>query len=694
MNMLLWLVVGVMGVAAMAVLALSQGESVNAMWLIVAALCIYAIGYRFYARFIATRVFELNDRRLTPAHQHTDGLDYVPTHRTVLFGHHFAAIAGAGPLVGPVLAAQMGYLPGVLWILIGVVIAGAVQDMMILFASTRRGGRSLGAMIRDELGPFAGTVSMLGILAIMVILLAVLGMVVVKALIGSAWAVFTLLATVPIALLMGVYSRWLRPGRVGEVSVLGFLLLMLALWYGSHISEHPVVAQWFVFNGEQLAIGMMVYGFIASVLPVWLLLAPRDYLSTFLKIGTIVALAIGIFVAMPELKMPALTRFIDGSGPVFSGQLFPFLFITIACGAVSGFHALVSSGTTPKMIDRESHIVPIGYGAMLTESFVAVMALVAACVLEPGVYFALNSPAAVIGNSVEQAAAVISDWGFVVTPEMLTKLAADVGESTVLSRTGGAPTFAVGMAKILSDVIGGQAMMAFWYHFAILFEALFILTTVDAGTRVARFMIQDLLGTAIPRLADTRSWFGSALATALAVGGWGWFLYQGVTDPFGGINSLWALFGIANQMLACMALMLASVLLVRMRKIRYLWVTVLPMTWLLIVTATAGLQKIFSEDPRIGFLSHAAQYGAALARGEVLAPTKSLAQMQQVVTNDYINSAMAGFFLLVVLCLLMFALRAMRQAWRNPPSVSSESPVVWRNETDWRAEAVWQGGQR
>ena len=691
MQILGWLLVAILGACAFGVIALSQGETINAMWLIVAALCTYAIGYRFYARFIATRVMELNDRRLTPAHQNSDGLDYVPTQKSVLFGHHFAAIAGAGPLVGPVLAAQMGYLPSLLWILIGVVIAGAVQDMMILFASTRRNGRSLGEMIRGELGEVAGVISMLGIFAIMVILLAVLSMVVVKALIGSAWAVFTLLCTVPIALFMGVYSRWLRPGKVGEVSVIGVVLLMLALWAGSHIGAYPEIAHWFIYDGEQLAVGMMIYGFIASILPVWLLLAPRDYLSTFLKIGTIVALAIGIFVAMPHLKMPALTQFIDGTGPVFSGQLFPFLFITIACGAVSGFHSLVASGTTPKMIDRESHITPIGYGAMLTESFVAVMALIAACVLEPGIYFALNSPAAVIGTTVEQAAATISAWGFVLTPEMLTQLAHDVGEASILSRTGGAPTFAVGMAKILSDVIGGQAMMAFWYHFAILFEAMFILTTVDAGTRVARFMIQDLLGVAVPSLADTRSWIGNILATGIAVGAWGWFLYQGVTDPFGGINSLWALFGIANQMLAGMALLLGCVLIVRMKKEQYLWVTLVPTIWLLIVTVTAGLQKIFSADPAIGFLSHAAKYAEALARGEVLAPTKSLAQMQQVIFNDYVNSAMAGFLLIVLLSLLCFAVRAMIQGLRDPSVTTHEAPIVWRNDSDWRDEKNWQG---
>ena len=572
----IWGGVSLLGAFALAVLALNRGESVNALWLVVAALSFYAIAYRFYSRFLALRVMGLDDRRLTPAERFNDGLDYVPTHKWVLFGHHFAAIAGAGPLVGPVLAAQMGYLPGTLWLLAGVMLAGAVQDAMILFISSRRDGRSLGEIIRMEMGPVAGVVSMLGILAIVVILLAVLGMVVVKALMHSAWGTFTLVATVPIAVFMGLYMRYLRPGRVLEISLVGFALLMGAIYAGQWVAAHPVLAPIFTLPGEELALWLIGYGFVASVLPVWLLLAPRDYLSTFLKIGTIAGLALGILWVAPPLQMPAVTRFIDGSGPVFSGSLFPFLFITIACGAVSGFHALVSSGTTPKMLERESHVRPIGYGAMLMESFVAVMAMVAACVLDPAVYFAMNSSPALIGKTVAEASQAISGWGFMVTPEALEQMARDVGEQTILSRTGGAPTLAVGMAKILSDVIGGQAMMAFWYHFAILFEALFILTTIDAGTRVCRFLIQDLLGTASPALARTDSWGANLLATGLAVGGWGWFLYQGVIDPFGGINTLWALFGIANQMLAGMALMLATVVLVRMGKVRFAWVTALP----------------------------------------------------------------------------------------------------------------------
>lgn len=688
-QLMLWALVVLLGVTAFAVLALSQGESINALWLVVAALCTYAIAYRFYAGFIAAKVMVLNDRRLTPAERHNDGLDYVPTHKWVLFGHHFAAIAGAGPLVGPILAAQMGYLPGTLWILFGVVLAGAVQDMMILFASTRRDGRSLGEMIRMEMGGAAGTVAMLGILAIVVILLAVLGMVVVKALAESPWGVFTLLMTVPIALFMGVYSRWYRPGKVGEISLIGVVLLLLALYGGRLVAEDAVWAHWFNFKAETLALGLIGYGFIAAVLPVWLLLAPRDYLSTFLKIGTIIALAVGIVLVAPPLKLHAMTQFIDGTGPVFAGSLFPFLFITIACGSVSGFHALVASGTTPKMLERESHIQPIGYGAMLMESFVAIMALIAACVLEPGVYFALNSPVAVLGSSVESAAQVVSSWGFSVTPEMLAQMARDVGEVSILSRTGGAPTFAVGMAKILADIVGGASMMAFWYHFAILFEALFILTTLDAGTRVCRFLIQDTLGIVMPALGNTRSWFANILATALAVGAWGWFLYQGVTDPFGGINSLWALFGIANQMLAGLALILATVILVRMKKIRYVWVTALPAAWILLVTLTAGWQKVFSADAKIGFIAHAEKFSAALARQEVLAPAKSLQQMQQVVFNDWVNTAMALFFIVVVMAVLMFAVRAIWQAYRHPAETVSESMVVWRVEHAWREEAVW-----
>ncbi len=680
MQVLVWGAISLLGAGALAVMALNRGESVNALWLVVASLSVYAIAYRFYSRFICQRVMQLDDRRLTPAERMNDGLDYVPTHKWVLFGHHFAAIAGAGPLVGPVLAAQMGYLPGTLWLLAGVMLAGAVQDAMILFISARRDGRSLGEIIRQEMGQVAGVVGMIGILAIVIILLAVLGMVVVKALMHSAWGTFTLVATVPIAVFMGLYMRYLRPGRVLEISVVGFALLMGSIVAGQWVAEHPVLAPIFTLKGETLALWLIGYGFVASVLPVWLLLAPRDYLSTFLKIGTIAGLAIGILWVAPPLQMPAVTQFIDGTGPVFAGSLFPFLFITIACGAVSGFHSLVSSGTTPKMLERESHIRPIGYGAMLMESFVAVMAMVAACVLDPGVYFALNSSPALIGKTTAEAAQAISQWGFLITPEALEQMARDVGEQSILSRTGGAPTLAVGMAKILSDVIGGQAMMAFWYHFAILFEALFILTTIDAGTRVCRFLIQDLLGTAHPALARTDSWGANMLATGLAVGGWGWFLYQGVVDPFGGINTLWALFGIANQMLAGMALMLATVVLVRMGKARFAWVTALPAAWVLIVTMTAGWQKLFSDNPKIGFLSHAEKFQAAIDRGEVLAPAKDMAQMKLVVFNDYVDAAMGAIFMVVVVAMLLFAIRACRQALAAGQPTASETAPVWRQE--------------
>jgi carbon starvation protein len=678
---LTWFATAILGAFALGLLALHRGESVSALWLVVAALCCYAIAYRFYMGFIGRRVMELDDRRLTPAERYQDGLDYVPTHKGVLFGHHFAAIAGAGPLIGPVLAAQMGYLPGTLWILAGVIFAGAVQDAMILFASTRRDGRSLGEMMRLEMGNAAGVIGMFGILAIVIILLAVLAMVVVKALVGSAWGVFTITATIPIALLMGMYSRWMRPGKVGEVSLMGLVLLLLALVYGREVAQHETWGPLFSLTGEQLAVSLMIYGFIASVLPVWLLLAPRDYLSTFLKIGTMVMLALGILWVAPPLSMPAITRFIDGSGPVFAGSLFPFLFITIACGAVSGFHSLVASGTTPKMLERESHIPLIGYGAMLTESFVAIMALVAACVLDPAVYFAMNSPVAMIGSTTLEAAQKLAEWGFIITPEALNDIAHNIGESSVLSRAGGAATLAVGMAKILSDVFGGASTMAFGYHFAILFEALFILTTLDAGTRVCRFLIQDALGFAVPSLAQTQSWFANVLATGLTVAAWGWFLYQGVTDPFGGINSLWALFGIANQMLAGMALIFATVMLVRMKKIRYLWVTAIPTLWILVVTFTAGWQKVFSADVKIGFLSHAQKFSAALEANSIVVPAKNLEQMQAIVRNDYINAVMACLFMAVVAAMVLFALRAIRQAHRHHSVSVSETLIVWREST-------------
>ncbi|MEN5146293.1 carbon starvation CstA family protein [Brevundimonas diminuta] len=667
--------IAILGAVALGVIALHQGESISAVWIVVAALCVYAIAYRFYARYLAGKVLGLNARRPTPAVRHNDGLDYVPTPRNVLFGHHFAAIAGAGPLVGPVLAAQMGYLPGVLWILVGAVVAGAVQDMIVLFMSTRRDGRSLGDMVRTEMGPVPGVIAQVGVLMIMVIILAVLALVVVKALAESPWGTFTVAATIPIAVFMGLYTRFLRPGRVGEVSVIGVVLLVLAIIGGGHIAADPFWGPAFTLSGTTLALAMMAYGFIASVIPVWLLLAPRDYLSTFLKIGAIVALAIGIVIVRPHVQMPAITPFIDGTGPVFSGALFPFLFITIACGAVSGFHALISSGTTPKLLENENQIPLIGYGAMLCESFVAIMALIAATVLDPAVYFAMNSPVAVIGADAASAAAAVAQWGFHITPAELEQLARDVGEHSILSRAGGAPTLAVGMAHILSGVIGGKAMMAFWYHFAILFEALFILTTVDAGTRVCRFMIQDLLGMAVPKMRQTQSWTGNVVATALTVGLWGYFLYTGVVDPLGGINSLWPLFGIANQMLAAVALILGTVVLFKMKRQRFAWATAVPAVWLLICTVTAGLQKLFHPDVKIGFLAHARKYQDAMAAGEILAPAKTIGDMHRVIINDYVNSALTAGFLFVVLTVVVYGVGACLKALKSDRPTVVETPA-------------------
>lgn len=667
-----WATVAIVGAVALGWIALMRGEPVNALWIVVASLCVYAIAYRFYGLFIASRVLRVDPSRPTPAVRRDDGLDYVPTHKGVLFGHHFAAIAGAGPLVGPVLAAQMGYLPGTLWLLAGVVFAGAVQDFLILYFSTRRDARSLGDMIRSEMGLIPGTIALVGVLMIMIILLAVLALVVVKALTGSPWGTFTVFATIPIAVLMGLYGRFLRPGKIAEMSVIGFVLLMAAIVGGEPVAHSPVFAPMFTYSGPALALILMAYGFVASVAPVWLLLAPRDYLSTFLKIGVIAGLALGILYVRPDLQMPAVTQFIDGTGPAFSGKLFPFLFITIACGAVSGFHALIASGTTPKMVASEADLRFIGYGAMLTESFVAIMALIAACVLDPAVYFAMNAPPALIGTTAQSAATAIANWGFVVTPDMLDQLARDVGESSILSRAGGAPTLAVGMAHILSQVIGGQAMMAFWYHFAILFEALFILTTVDAGTRVARFMIQDLLGSFIPAMKETQKLGPNLIGTALAVAAWGYFLYSGVTDPLGGINTLWPLFGISNQMLAAIALILSTVLLFKMKRDRYAWVTIVPTAWLLICTLTAGWQKLFDANPKVGFLAHANVFSEALARGEILAPAKSAAEMQRIILNDRIDAGLCVLFIVVVLSILAYGIGAIRKAKASPTPTTQE----------------------
>ncbi len=669
-----WFAVALLGAFALGTVALNRGESINALWIVVAAVAIYLVTYRYYSLFIATKVMQLDPSRATPAVLNNDGLDYVPTNKHILFGHHFAAIAGAGPLVGPVLAAQMGYLPGTLWLIAGVVLAGAVQDFMVLFISTRRNGRSLGELVREEMGQVPGTIALFGAFLIMIIILAVLSLIVVKALAESPWGMFTVMATIPIAMFMGIYMRYIRPGRIGEISLIGVVLLLGSIWLGGVIAADPVWGPAFTFTGVQITWMLIGYGFVAAVLPVWLILAPRDYLSTFLKIGTIIALAIGILVVMPELKMPALTQFTDGTGPVWKGTLFPFLFITIACGAVSGFHALISSGTTPKLLANETHARYIGYGGMLMESFVAIMAMVAASVIEPGIYFAMNSPAALVGSDVQSVAATVSSWGFMITPEQLEAVARDIGENTILARAGGAPTLAVGIAQILHSVLPGENTMAFWYHFAILFEALFILTAVDAGTRAGRFMLQDLLGNFVPALKKTESWTANVIATAGCVAMWGWLLYQGVIDPLGGINTLWPLFGISNQMLAGIALMLGTVVLIKMKRERYVWVTLIPATWLLICTTTAGLIKLLDPNPAVGFLALAKKYQAALDAGQIIAPAKDIGQMQHVIFNAYTNATLTVLFLFVVLSVLFYAIKVGRAAWRKELRTDQEAP--------------------
>ena len=670
----IWWLLTITGVFSLGTVALSRGETINALWIITAAVSIYLVAYRYYSLYIADKVMQLDPTRATPAVRHNDGLDFVPTNKYILFGHHFAAIAGAGPLVGPVLAAQMGYLPGTLWIIVGVVLAGAVQDFMVLFVSTRRDGRSLGDLVKSELGLVPGIIALVGTFVIMVIILAVLALIVVKALAGSPWGTFTVAATIVIALFMGVYNRYLRPGRVGEVSVLGLVLLIGSIILGGQVAASPMWGPLFTFDAKQLSWMLIIYGFIASVLPVWLLLAPRDYLSTFLKIGTIVGLALAMVFVAPNLRMPAFTQFVDGTGPAWAGSLFPFIFITIACGAVSGFHALIASGTTPKLLDNEKNARMIGYGAMLMESFVAIMAIVTASVIDPGVYFAMNSPPAIIGATVEGAAKIISEWGFIITPELLIQTAKDVGENSILSRAGGAPTLAVGMAQIFSQVIGGQAMMAFWYHFAILFEALFILTACDAGTRAGRFMLQDLLGTFVPALKKTDSWVASLTATGLCVAAWGYILYQGVIDPLGGINSLWPLFGISNQMLASVALMLCTVVLFKMKRQQFAWVTIVPTCWLLVCTLVAGWEKVFDANPKIGFLALANKFQAAIDKGALLAPAKSIDQMKQIVFNNYLDAALAVFFIFVVVSMLYYTVIACLKALQNDKVTSCEMP--------------------
>ncbi len=663
----LWVGIAALGAAGFATLALSRGESVNAAWILAAGIASYVIGYRFYARFLAVRVFVLDDRRATPAERLNNERDFVPTNKWVLYGHHFAAIAGAGPLIGPMLAAQFGYLPGTLWLVAGVVLGGAVQDFTILVASMRRDGKSLGQMAKEEINSAAGVAAMVAILAIMIILLAVLALVVVNALKASPWGLFIIASTVPIAMLMGVWMQTVRPGHVLEASVFGIVLLLGALVAGQWVSHDPAWSRWFTWSGTGLSWAIIVYGFVAAVLPVWLLLSPRGYLSTFLKIGTVLALALAIFLILPPTRMPALTQFVDGTGPVFAGKVFPFAFITIACGAISGFHALVASGTTPKMVTREGDARLIGYGAMLMESFVGLMAVIAAATLEPGVYFAMNVPQSTLGPTAETAARAISQWGFTLHPGQMEALARQMGEATLLSRTGGAPSLAVGMASILAGVFRGQGL-ALWYHFAIMFEALFILTTVDAGTRVGRFMLQELVGHVWKPFGRT-SWYPSiVISSGLIVAGWGYFLYQGVVDPLGGINSLWPLFGIANQLLAAVALCVGTTILIKLGRQRYAWVTLAPLVWLASATLTAGWQKVFAADPRLGFLAH-----ARTVAGSAAPP----ADAARLVFNDRLDAALALAFMAVVVVVI---LASAREWWlvlsrRKAPRVN-EAPYV------------------
>lgn len=661
---LMWLFVAILGTLAVATIALHRGEEINALWLVVAAVCVYAIGYRFYSKFIAAKVLMLDPARATPAERLENGRDFVATNKWVVFGHHFAAIAGPGPLVGPVLAAQFGYLPGTLWVLAGAVLGGCVQDFVILLFSVRRDGKSLTEMAREEIGRVGGFITYVAVITIMVILLGVVALVVVNALKFSPWGTFTIAMTIPIALLMGIYLRHLRPGKVLESSILGFLLVLLAIFGGQWVSHSDKIAGWFTLSAPALAIIIVVYGFAASALPVWLLLAPRDYLSTFVKLGTIGLLAVGIVVFHPTLRMPPLTRFIDGTGPIFAGNIFPFAFITIACGAISGFHALISSGTTPKLIRRETETRMVGYGAMLAESLVAIMATVAACVLQPGVYWAINSPAGIVGTTPEAAVATINSWGFTIDAAQMQALAKAVGEQTLFNRTGGAPAFAMGMAHIFSNSLGGQAVMAIWYHFAIMFEALFILTILDAGTRVGRFMLQDALGHVWKPLGRT-SWYPSIIFTsALIAGAWGYFLWQGVKDPLGGINSLWPLFGISNQLLATIALCVATTIIIKMGKSRYVFVTLIPLTWLVLVTFTASWQKMFDANPRIGFLAHAHQLAANGGNA-------------RLIFNDRLDATVTGVLMaMVVLILSVSAAEWVRVLTGRKPATVKESPFV------------------
>jgi len=679
--------VAILGAASFAWLALKRGEPVSAAWLLTAAVCTYYIAYRVYSRIIETKIFELNDERATPAVRLNDGRDFTPTSKWIVFGHHFAAIAGPGPLVGPTLAAQFGFLPGALWIIVGVAVGGAVQDFVILCSSMRRDGKSLGQMAKDEIGTVAGYTALVAVLGIMIVLISVLALVIVNALKSSPWGVVTIALTIPIALLMGGYMRWIRPHRVLEASAIGVILLIAALYAGRWVAENPGLAPVFTLSGRSLAILIMIYGFAASVLPVWLLLAPRDYLSAFVKIGVVVALALGILIVLPPLQMPALTQFTDGTGPVFAGKVFPFVFITIACGAISGFHALVASGTTPKLIARERDARMIGYGGMLTESLVAVMALIAACVLTPGVYFAINAPAGALGTTAATAAEAIRGWGFTLNPSEMDLLAQQVGETSLLSRTGGAPSLAVGMAHLFSRVLGGSSAMALWYHFAIMFEALFILTTLDAGTRVGRFMLQDLLSHLWAPMGRV-SWYPAVVSTSAAfVLMWGYFLYQGVMDPLGGINSLWPLFGISNQLLAAVALCVGTTVIMRMGKARYAWMTILPLSWLAVVTLTGGWMKIFSEDPRLGFLAHARMFDGLIAAGTIPKGVASLEAAGRMAFNDRLDAAVAAFFMAAVVVILFESTRMwIRILTGRVPANSTE--VRFTHTRDFAVDAI------
>ncbi len=696
-RIILWSLVSLAGASAYAVIAWRRNEPINAAWFILAALCTYAIGLRFYSKWIAAKALVIDDLRAPPAEVHDDGRDFVRTNKLVLFGHHFASISGPGPLVGPVLAAQWGYLPGTLWIMIGAVLGGAVQDFVILFASVRRDGKSLAEMVRDEVGGLAGTIAMIAILGILVILVANLALVVDNALAESPWGVVTTAMTMPFAILMGLYLRFIRIGRVMEMTILGFVFLGLALWAGYAVNDHRTLAPIFTLTKEKLALCLIVYGFAASVLPVWLLLAPRDYLVTFLKIGVVVLLAVGIVIVLPPIRMPALTdaaSFTGGMRPVVAGSLFPFCFITIACGAISGFHSLVASGTTPKMITRERHIRPVGYGAMCLESLVAVLAMIAACVLDPGVYFAVNAPAGLVGGTPEAVAGAVSAWGFPVHAQDLVGLADAIGEKTVLARTGGAPTLAIGMASIFHSIIGGEAAMKVWYHFALMFEALFILTTVDVATRIGRFLIQELAGRAWPRLGDTKFYPANIGASLLFAGAWGYFLYGGVKDPLGGVNSLWPLFGIANQLLACVALCLAATILIKAGRARLVWVVLGPLVFLGTVTFTAGLEKVFHSSPRVGFLAMASKLSAEVAAGRV--PAEQLGVTRTLIFNARLDAVVALFFLALVIAILVVSVREwVRVLAGRKPATLHETAPVWLPRTVIESETRrrwWQLG--